>query len=123
MIISLYNSDINILEVKISGHVTIGELKEHLKDINNRQDLPKQLHILTDTIDAIFTSSPNDSKSAADFNYSLPKRYDHIKVAILTDDPNQTSIILLFQHLARSKNYNVKVFVLKENATQWLRYT
>lgn len=115
-----FNSESNILETTFSGTVSVENLKNYMQKIHDKKDLPRKLKVIIDASNVNFEIDPTHSQEATAFNYSLSKKYEHIKTAIISNDPKRTAMLLMYQYGANSKNYEVKLFVLKENALKWL---
>jgi hypothetical protein len=120
MISYTFNSKTNILETKFTETVKYQDIMDYMIKIHDNPHFPRKLNVIIDARNVNFDASMPNAEEIANFNYSLSKSYSQIKTAILSDDPKFTSLLLLFQHDANTSNYQVKIFVLEENALTWL---
>lgn len=116
-----FNTKANILETDFLDLVSFHDIKNYMQSIHDNETFPRKLNVIIDAQDVEFEVVPTDSQEVASFNFSLSKNFEHIKTAIVTNDPNPTSLAQLYQYGANSKNYEVKLFTLKENAQRWLK--
>ncbi|MDD3716563.1 MAG: hypothetical protein PHX07_04370 [Candidatus Marinimicrobia bacterium] len=121
MIRSQFNADTGMLETVFNDTVSLRDLRDYMESINRDTDLPESLNILIDTRDAVLDMSPGDIRDLAEFNFSLHPRFRKINNAIVSNQPNNTAFMLLYESLSRSKHYRFKVFNLPENALEWLK--
>ena len=121
MISYTFNTETNILETQFTETVSYHDIMEYMIRIHDNTHFPRKLNVIIDARNVCFDATIPNAEEIASFNYSLAKSYSQIKTAILSDDPKFTSMLLLFQHDANTSNYQVKIFVLEENAVAWLK--
>ncbi len=116
-----FNEKEQVLEAVFSGTVSHHDIIDCMDKINKNNDYPRVLNILIDARNAMFNFSPDEVKTVATANFRMAPSYRRIRNAIVIDDPRETAFTMLYQNASKSRNYEVKIFTLKENALDWLK--
>jgi len=116
-----FNDKFQIVEVNVSGVITIKDIIDHYYNISKDDSLPNNLKEIIDCRNAQFDI---DLKNI-DLTYKSVKKaleaYDTIKEAILVDKPFETVVAMLFVRInANSKNYCCRVFSTEDASYNWL---
>lgn len=92
-----------------------------MDSVNKNPDLPDVLNILIDAKDADLKLSAAEVTDTVAYNAALAPRFKRINTAVITNHPENTAFILLYESLSKGKRYRFKTFYLKENAVEWLK--
>lgn len=120
MITYKFNTLKGVLETYFEGEVVLKEIVDYIIATKQNTIYPRTLKILTNTSEANFNFSPNDLKIIIEENYKSLEKYDRIIDAIITDNPKNTAISMLYQELVKTNKYEFNVFSSKEAALKWL---
>jgi hypothetical protein len=121
MIDYVYNSRSKILEVKVTGDISIEGIIGHYNYIAENDALPDILRILIDCRGAAFDVDINSIESTTEAVKKSLKRYKIIKEAILVDKPFATAVAKIFQLFnSKIKNYSFEIFSTEDASRNWL---
>lgn len=116
-----YNYRDLILEVNVTGTLTIETIISHYERITNDVSLPRILRVLIDAKSAKFDIKMDDIKSTTDGVTKALQRYIYISEAILVDKPYATAVALLFNNNNGGlDSYDFQVFNTENAARKWL---
>lgn len=116
-----YNDRDLILEVNVTGTLTIETIISHYERITNDVSLPRILRVLIDAKSAKFDIKMDDIKSTTDGVTKALQRYIYISEAILVDKPYATAVALLFNNNNGGlDSYDFQVFSTENAARKWL---
>ncbi|MFO7842119.1 MAG: hypothetical protein R6V48_08230 [Fidelibacterota bacterium] len=116
-----YDPGKNMITTDFTGDIFIHDIMDYMSDINSNEALPAILNIFIDARKARFIIEPAEIPRLAAMNYKMNRVFQEVNNAILTDNPNETALALLYEYSSRSKHYRVKLFSLYENALSWLK--
>lgn len=122
MITYRFDKDSQILQAVFFGHIEASEIMDFQEKVNRDSSLPSKLRILINARTARIDISPKETENVALENFRLEERYTQIKMAFLTDFPEDTALVTLYKHYIRSKKYHFRIFSESENAIDWLSY-
>ncbi|MDZ7797443.1 MAG: hypothetical protein U5N56_10550 [Candidatus Marinimicrobia bacterium] len=116
-----YDPGKNMIMADFTGNILIHDIIDFMREINSDKTLPAVLNIFIDARKARFTIEPAEIPRLAAMNYKMDRVFQQVNNAILTDNPNETALALLYEYASRSNHYHVKLFSLYENALSWLK--
>lgn len=110
MITYKFNNQKGVLETNFEGEITLKEIVDYIIDTKQNKAYPRTLKIITDTSHSTFNLHANDLKIIIEENYKSLENYHCIIDAIMTDNPKNTAISMLYQELAKTHKYKFDVF-------------
>lgn len=115
-----YNDQLNILQTKTGGELTIEEILGHYNEIRRNDTYPRDLKVLIDCRLTRLAVKLDDVEKIIEAAKSAIPKYKRMKEAILIAAPYETVIATLFEQNARFENYRFKVFNSENAALVWL---
>lgn len=123
MIFTNFIEEINLLEVKYEGIISVEELIEYINETRSNESYPRDLRIITDARNVKMDFNPNDLNKIVEANTKSLKKYNSITDAFVIDKPKETALSLLFQELSKNKKYKFNIFFNLDNAINWIFQT
>lgn len=120
MILTNFIEEINLLEVKYEGTISVKELIDYINETRKNKSYPRDLRIITDARNVKMDFNPDDLSKIIEANTKSLKNYNSITDAFVIDKPKETALSLLFQELSKNKNYKFKIFFKLDNAINWI---
>jgi hypothetical protein len=116
-----FNRTLALLEMRITGHVSLNDIIEHYTMIADDESLPDDLRVLINCTEIqMDVKNKEIKKTMASLKKAL-KKHTYLKEAIVVSRPYATVIALLFGSMARKfKNYKFKVFSTEDAGREWL---
>ncbi|MGZ0016650.1 hypothetical protein [Yeosuana sp. AK3] len=121
MVHAIFNKEKNILETQFKDDVHLNEIIDYIITTKENKSYPRTLKILTNAQDAVFKFTINDLNAILSENVESLKNYEAIIDAIIIASPQTAALSLLYQELAKSKQYHFDVFSTHEAALHWLK--
>lgn len=112
--------DSNIFTVTFSETVTKKNILDFLLEFGTLQNLPKELLILYNILDAKINLQMDDLISISQVADKVTSSYKMVRTAFVVDQPTITAYSYLFSHNTSSKNKIRRVFSSDEAAIKWL---
>lgn len=116
-----YILDQNILVISFIGKINNDDIFNYLHEFSSIADLPSNLLLLYDLLNAELEVAPSDIKKISTIADSSTKKYQSVKTAFLVNDPKLTAYSTLFTNLANPNKTQRKIFSTKEAALKWLK--
>lgn len=122
MITSEFINAENYLAVQMSGAVSQVEIIEYVESLrSNKPEFPSRLYILTDASKAKLDLTHDTLESVMKVVNRHPGLYERVFDAIVFTDPRDTAMGALFEALAQSDRYHIKIFSTIDAAKAWLK--
>lgn len=120
MITYLFNKKLGLLETKFEGDVILSEVVDYIIYTKENKTYPRKLKIITDATTANFKFSRSDINVILEENYKSLEKYDFIIDAIISENPKNTALSMLYMELVKTNKYEFNVFSTKSAALSWL---
>jgi hypothetical protein len=120
MIISQFNTDLNILDVTYFGKIEFIDLIEFGNTIYSDKSLPRNLKILTDVTKAEYLLKHSEFPSLVSALHKHISAYDSVSAAFIQNKPKETAYSMILELEAKIPNYHHAVFSTRESALNWL---
>ena len=118
-----YNTDTQILEVYYIGNIIQEEYDNYIFFLKNSKELPRNLKILTDASNAIYSYKMINFNQVLNEIRILLRSYKCVKNAFLHAKPNETAISMIMENRLKIDNYQQKIFSTNKAALDWLLIT
>jgi hypothetical protein len=116
-----YTFDQDILYITFTGEIKLEDIIEYLKEFDNLDSLPKNLHLLYDLVNAKLNIAPTEIKIISQIADISTHEYSSTKTAFLVDNPKVTAYSTLFSNVTTNPKTQRKIFSTKEAAIKWLK--
>lgn len=115
-----FNKELNILEVRYSGIISLNDLIEFGNQIYEDNSLPKKLFILTDVTQAEYHIGLNEFPELLNNLQKHVSRFEYVRAAFIQSRPKETAYSILLSTENHIDNYYHEVFYTREAALHWL---
>ncbi len=116
-----FNQNTKLLELKVSGTVTIEDLMNHYLVIEGDDVLPRDLKVLIDCRNTVFDMQVREIANSIEKLKNALRKYNSITEAIIVDQPFETAFSTFFSECSKSaRSYIFQVFSTEEAARAWL---
>ena len=122
MLFQKFDEKNGTLSVKARGNIDFWELLELYKSIETNDKLPRKLKIIIDTLKTKFDFPVEYNEDISKAIKNVIKKYDFIKEAIVVDEPDETSVELMFDDKFVFENFSFKIFNNLKAAQKWLDF-
>ena len=120
MAIKKENNNEFILTIKSKAIVSLEDMLNGLKYLQQNNDLPRNLKILEDARKSKITFDMNDVDILIkNMNLSM-QNFNKIMHAVIHDSPKNTALSMLVERKSINTNYKLMTFSTKEAALDWL---
>jgi hypothetical protein len=120
MITTTYNDELNVLQTKTGGELSVAEILGHYDEIRQNESYPRDLKVLIDCRSTRLAVKLDDVTQIIEAARATIPKYERLREAILVTAPYETVVATLFEQNARFKNYHFRLFNSKNAALQWL---
>lgn len=120
MITYLFNKKLGLLETKFEGDVILSEVVDYIIYTKENKTYPRKLKIITDATTANFNFSRSDINVILEENFKSLEKYDFIIDAMISENPKNTALSMLYKELVKTNKYEFNVFSTKSAALSWL---
>ena len=122
MLFQKFDDKNGILSVKARGNIDFWELLDLYKSIETNDKFPRKLKIIIDTLKTKFDFPVEYNEDISKAIKNVIKKYDFIKEAIVVDEPDETSVELMFDDKFVFENFSFKIFNNLKAAQKWLDF-
>jgi hypothetical protein len=122
MLFQKFDPEKATLHIRAKGNIDFWELLDIYKTIEAKKSLPDKLKILFETTFTKFDFKIERCKDISEIFDRISERYDIVKEAMIVDDPDDLTLIELFENKLFYENYTFKIFGTKEAAQKWLDF-
>jgi hypothetical protein len=120
MITITYNDELNVLQTKTGGELSVEEILRHYDEIRQNDSYPRDLKVLIDCRSTRLAVKLDDVTQIIEAARATIPKYERLREAILITAPYETVVATLFEQNARFKNYHFRLFNSRNAALQWL---
>jgi len=122
MLFQKFDPEKGTLHIRAKGNIDFWELLDIYKTIEAKKIFPDKLKILFETTFTKFDFKIERCKDISEIFDRISARYDIVKEAMIVDDPDDLTLIELFENKLFYENYTFKIFGTKEAAQKWLDF-
>lgn len=115
-----YQMEDNIFTVVFTGAVSFESIISYLKDFGQMEDLPRNLKLLYNFIDAEFDLDPVRIQIISDKAIEVTASYDKIQTAFVVAEPKITAYSMLFSLMSANEKSLREIFSTISAAKNWL---
>lgn len=115
-----FNKEEGILNIEYSEKITDEGIKNLYEQLLNL-DLPENLFIFQNEVNAEFIDSDILIPRAVEFYTKLSKKHKRIEIAVWQTEPVKTAYSFIFKNLLEIDNLQIKIFYTKKAALDWLK--
>ncbi len=122
MLFQKFDPENGLLHIKAKGNIDFWELLDIYKTIEAKKSFPDQLKILFETTYTKFDFKIERCKDISSIFDQISKKYDIVEEAMVVDDPDDLTLIELFENKLFYENYTFKIFGTVNAAQKWLNF-
>ena len=116
-----YEPASEILTVKLSGQVSLDEMKAAMMQILEDSEIPSDTNAIWDVGDMEFNNITLEfQQELVGLREQINDRRGHAKIAILSSYTLAEPLLKMYTILSKNLSQTTKVFMLEDEAKQWL---
>lgn len=121
MITTHFNQDTGVLEITMSGEISLNQLMEYIL-MSPKENKPQEIRTIVDCRNAEFQVEPESIEDLAEAVLRVSEYHISIINAVVLSSPHDTAVALLFQERYRNENFALKIFSTYTSALEWIKY-
>jgi hypothetical protein len=115
-----YDDELDVLQTKTGGDLSIEEILGHYDEIRENDSYPRDLKVIIDCRSTRLVVKLDDVSRIVEVAKNTILKYHRLREAILITKPYETVVATLFEQNARFKNYHFRLFNSENSALGWL---
>lgn len=116
-----YDPASEILNVKLSGLVSLDEMKQTMMQILEDSKIPSDTNAIWDVSDMEFNNITLEfQQQLVEIREQINDRRGHAKIAILSSYTLAEPLLKMYTILSKNLSQTTKVFMLEDEAKHWL---
>lgn len=115
-----FNKKTQILELKLSGEITLKEVLKYIISIKENKTYPRLLKLKNDSKNADFKISIDDLEVIVMERNQMLEEYVFLIEAMIVGKPHEAALSILYKLKDNHDKYQLNVFSTDKGASNWL---